>query len=364
MSDLSNALQGKLNSSRKSHVKDPSERQLDLFSSLTDRASPGRKILPLQEKSTSGPPVEPERALPPTSGTPPDVMADVRSVLSESDQARADDGMPENGVARPPLRTGIYHRPRRPAAPPAPALAASPPPRRPSGPRVPPFQRIGDWFAGVEMDRRMVSLVVVLVLLVAIAAFWTACPRNAPAPGTLVDLSEIQLPAPKNEPATEASAPVAAVSPPASAPAPAAVAVATDWKVPGTEATLNGGAVRVRFTDPVFISTDKISIEGMRALKAVAAKLVTLKTPARVIVTGYTDDVPLSKPTPQLQSNADLAAARTQRAIEHLLPLTRANKGLSFEARTGEPSQAPYPNDSSQHRRLNRTVTVQVIPAP
>ena len=38
--------------------------------------------------------------------------------------------------------------------------------------------------------------------------------------------------------------------------------------------------------------------------------------------------------------------------------------GISYEAIAGDPARAPYPNDSTQNRRLNRTVTVQVDLAP
>ena len=102
----------------------------------------------------------------------------------------------------------------------------------------------------------------------------------------------------------------------------------------------------------------------MNALKTVAAKLAALKAGARVLVTGYTDDVPLSAPTAKFKSNADLAAARAQVAVEHLAQFTRANKSVVFEALAGDPAQAPYPNDSPQNRRLNRTVTLQVVTTP
>ena len=51
-------------------------------------------------------------------------------------------------------------------------------------------------------------------------------------------------------------------------------------------------------------------------------------------------------------------------AVEHLSAYARANKRLLFEAATGESARAPYPNDTPANRRLNRTVTVQVHPAP
>jgi flagellar motor protein MotB len=82
-----------------------------------------------------------------------------------------------------------------------------------------------------------------------------------------------------------------------------------------------------------------------------------------VIVTGHTDDIPLSRPTPEFRDNADLAAARAKAAMEHLAHYARANKALTFEMRTGTIADAPYPNDSNRNRRLNRTATVQVMPA-
>ena len=119
----------------------------------------------------------------------------------------------------------------------------------------------------------------------------------------------------------------------------------------------------LRFTDPVFVSADKISIEGMRALKAVAARLVEMKAPARVVVKGHTDSEPLRNPTARFKSNADIAAARAKTAAEHLAQFARANTGLTFEVVAGDPAEAPYPNDTPQNRRLNRTATVQIVPA-
>lgn len=361
MGELTNALQGKLNS-RKSHVKDAPEKQLDLFSSLSDRDAPAPKIVFSKPDAPAARP-EPEWVLP-AGGPPPDVAADVRAVLSESGPARPVEEPGAGGAEKPPLRTGVYHRPQRTTA----SLAPPPPPRAPTAPGIPLGARIRDWFAGVELDRRMVALVLVLCVLVGLIGFWSACPRGEPA--ALADLADapteaVAEPAAPPSPAP-APPPVAAKPAPAAAPAAAGPALAvSDWKIPGaTVLKIDNGGQLVRFDAPVFVSTDRISVEGMRALKAVAAKLAALKSGARVVVTGFTDDVPLSKTTDQFKSNADIAAARAQVAKAHLEQFARANKMLVFEARTGEPAQAPYPNDSPQNRRLNRTATVQVFPAP
>lgn len=353
MSDISKALQGRL--SGKAHIKEQAERQLDLFSSLADRGAAAPKVVP--------PRPEPEMVLPP-SGSPPDVAADVRAALSESSPAHLGEADQPGAAVRPPLVTGIYRRPVRPPA-------AAPLPRPPAAaprPRFSPVRWLRDWFAGVELDRRLVALVVVLIVLVALVAFLSACPRKAPAPETTLDFRDTAAPATAPGPETPPVRPPAA-APAAAAPVLPAAEVAPagrvdEWKIPGTTATRSGNSIRIVFTDPVFVSADNISVEGWAALKALAARLVGLKSGARVLVTGYTDDVPLSKPTDEFKNNAELAAARARVALEHLAQFARANKGLAFEAIAGDPARAPYPNDSSPNRRLNRTVTVQVDLAP
>lgn len=364
MGELTNALQGKLNT-RKGHVKDSTGRQLDLFSSLADREAPSPKLVMAKPDAPAAlPHPEPELVLP-SPGAPPEVAADVRAVLSQSGPVRPVEPDAPAGEAHVQLRTGIYQRPRRPAAPPVPPA----PPRTLTRSRFAWVARLQDWFAGVELDRRLVSLVVVLSLLVALIAFWTAGPRQAPPPaGVSMDVQEPRLdprPAAGNPEVSAMPAPLA--DPVAAAPRPAAAAPpppAASWSIPGTAVVQTGGGVLLRFADPVFVSADRISIEGWAALKAVAAKLVSLESGTRVIVTGHTDNVPLSKPTPQFKNNADLAAARAKAAVEHLSQFARVNKGLAFEARTGSLAEAPYPNDTPQNRKLNRTVTIQVVPAP
>ncbi len=367
MSELSNALQGKLNS-KKSHIKDPaSDRQLDLFSSLSDRSI----TKPRFAKSKSEP--ESQEGTPmvlPPSEMPPDLSSDVRSVLSESSQVRHIDATPQSGEESSPVRTGVYHRPRRAAATQPMDRELPAPSTKPAFSFAPVIQSIRDWFSGVEWDRRMMAIVAALFFLVALIAFWSARPeRTDEGNDTVVNLNEVQ-PVEDVPPVEPVTMPMLPPPPPVATPAPPPATASVvelpvvNWKIPGTVATQNGGAILLRFEDPVFVSAANISIEGMRALKAVAAKLVAMKISGRVLVTGYTDDVPLTKPTVQFTSNEDIAAARGKVAAEHLAQFSRANKGLVFEAKAGPTSQAPYPNDTPQNRRLNRTATVQVIPAP
>ncbi len=365
MGKLRNALEGRKSQAGLSKKK--GELQLDLFMSLSDRSGGGAERPPVDIKApdpkerTRRP--EPELVLP-VSSRPPDVAADVRAALSDGDapRTRAAGSPAAQEPGLPP--TGIYRRPvrRRPEAPPS--AGPAPPPSR-----LPMWTWIRDWFQGVELDRRILAGVGVLLVLVAILAFWTACPRGSP-PGTVVDLREIHRDLEQARQADEppvAVAPAAAVPGPTPSPAapptagPAPALNPADWKIAGAEVSAIEGGLSIRFAAPVFASADLISPEGMNGLRAVARKLVEMKSGARVIVTGHTDDVPISRPTPQFGSNADLAAARAKAAREHLEHYARANRNLAFEERAGAEKDAPYPNDSPRNRRLNRTATIRVL---
>ena len=365
MGRLTNALQGRLNADAKagkSRRKGGDDLQLDLFLSLKDRADerpgPPPVTLPKPEPGLmSDDPRDIEVVLPP-AGEPVDVVAEVRAALSESDGGG---GLPsgEAAEAKPVLKTGIYRRPRMRLAPP-PKKTRS---RWLSGmPLRRAWDGLRDWLADAELSWPVVAGVAALIVLVALLAFWSARPGK-PEPGTTVDLREIELFALAESKGEGKSPGEPAKSPAKTATEAAPKPVAADWKVAGAEVTVAGGVYRVKFTEPVFVSANYLSAGGIKGLKALAAKLVTMKAGARVVVVGHTDDVPLSRPTEQYRNNQELAALRAEAAREYLNHYARANRALTYETRAGALSDAPYPNDSSQNRRLNRTVTVEIHPA-
>jgi flagellar motor protein MotB len=179
------------------------------------------------------------------------------------------------------------------------------------------------------------------------------------------------MPAPEQQPVLQDSPATAAIvpeTPLASTPVPAASGTAgvpaTGLRIPGATVTLSGdGAWLVRYDAAVFVSADKISVEGMKALKATAAALLKLADGATITIYGHTDDIP---PPPDalgpFRTNADLANARAKVVQDHLTVFCKRQSRYAFEMAAPGTVPAPYPNDTDAHRRLNRTVTLRIVP--
>ncbi len=175
-------------------------------------------------------------------------------------------------------------------------------------------------------------------------------------------------PPPPPPPPALPTAPSAPTPPPtatATATAPTPGTPAKGLRIPGATVTLTGdGAWRVQYTDAVFVSSDKISIEGMKALKATAAALLKLPGDVTITIHGHTDDIP---PPPDAtgpyRTNADLATARATVAQEHLTVFCKRQSRFTFQVAPPSSAPAPYPNDTPAHRRLNRTITLRILPS-
>lgn len=97
------------------------------------------------------------------------------------------------------------------------------------------------------------------------------------------------------------------------------------------------------------VSFDPVLSEIAQALKG---------TKDQIVVTGYTDDVPIS--SPRFRSNWDLSAAR---AVTVLTSLIRAGINPQRMAARGMGENNPIvPNDSPAHRAENRRVEIAVVP--
>jgi chemotaxis protein MotB len=105
-----------------------------------------------------------------------------------------------------------------------------------------------------------------------------------------------------------------------------------------------------RFFDPAQAS---LRPDSLPVLDAVAAELVPLGRPIRV--EGHTDDTPIGNS--RLRSNWELSAARAASVVEYLEQAHHAPANLLVAA--GHGGAAPLaPNDSKEHRELNRRVEI------
>lgn len=401
---------------RKGRLLSNSAGQLDLFASLAARRAEDETTpahAPAQKPPAPAPrpneaPEEPEWNSP--AGDPPEVAADVRALfLEEIDRQNEGDVVtPRHG--KPPLITGIYRKPRPTESaplvmpltsphradeapshrPPAthPAAAdrrrAAAPPRysstSSSGGLTGIFRHLwracAEYFEGVELNRLGVGMVLLAVVLVALLAWWTAGKPEAaldPAQNEMASTETSSTPTTPTEdpppppapPAQTAASGVAAPTPPPT-PAPATPElIASDFAVAGAVVTsATDGGWNIRYEEAVFVSTDRISPAGMRALKATAARLLKCTGNLTITVFGHTDDIPLSSPTGAFRDNHELAAARAKTAIDHLKAFCKHAARFTFAQAEPGTQPAPYPNDSDAHRRMNRTITLRVEPKP
>ena len=293
------------------------------------------------------------------------------------------EGTPMAGRPLPP--TGMFHKPDPDAGTGAEGGGGEPPMGGGEGglewddeeedESIPLSMRLRAWWAGLGAGVKAGAGVAVLFVLVAAAAVGsvrcggpadvrpgpaepaqsgeeaddvefaaTETPAEVPSEaGTMADVSsQVQ----------ENQSVVVETQPPPAAALP-------EWKVAGFKVTAQADGYFLVFEQPAFESVDYISKSGMAAIKVLAAKLKGLKEGGRVEVTGYTDNVPMSKPTERFASNADIARARGAVVAEHLKVFAK-NSGLEFSSKGGDEQAAPYPNDTPANRRLNRTATIFV----
>ena len=121
------------------------------------------------------------------------------------------------------------------------------------------------------------------------------------------------------------------------------------------------GKMTVKLKDKVLFSSASASLnkQGRAALDAVAAAFKDLKG-KNVVVSGYTDDVPISAKS-GFADNWALSSARAVNVVRYL-----QSKGVA-PAMLGAAGFAEYrplaPNDSSANRSQNRRIEIALTPA-
>ena len=138
----------------------------------------------------------------------------------------------------------------------------------------------------------------------------------------------------------------------------------TDTTAPVPEITIEGirivsrnhDGVSLRFEEGIFSSLDTLSTEGRQLLDALARQLPRDLAGWQLVIEGHTDDIPL-RSTTRFANNEALGLARAEAVQRHLNQRARF-PSEAITARAG--TTAPYPNDSSENRVRNRTVTIQL----
>lgn len=100
--------------------------------------------------------------------------------------------------------------------------------------------------------------------------------------------------------------------------------------------------------------SDKIKPEFLPMLKKIADELAGGRD--TVLVTGHTDDRPII--SARFPSNWHLSTARAKNVADMLLATADLNGRLRFEGRAD--GEALVPNDSAEHRALNRRVDIMI----
>ena len=214
----------------------------------------------------------------------------------------------------------------------------------------------------------ILALGVVMTLAAALAIMRTAsggCQKSRP-----VDESRLPPSGPAAGTGEDGDGPVVSQGPRESAPPGPAGSSATTapdarasaWpsiQIEGLRAAVSGNSLAIRFEDGAFASLTTLTPEATARLKTLAAQLRPLTGRFRIVVEGHTDDSAM-RPTAGFADNKALAAARAEAVAGFL----RREGGLPASADTAAstPGAPPYPNDTPENRRRNRTAVLKLVP--
>lgn len=121
---------------------------------------------------------------------------------------------------------------------------------------------------------------------------------------------------------------------------------------------LEGGKIQIQAQFLFPINGADLTQEGVGVIKGISKGLLEAMDSTDVImVSGFTDDTPIKSTT---YTNWNLSTERAVNVVKTLIKEGFPPERL-FAAGFGE-HQPKYPNDSEEHRRLNRRVEIGVTP--
>jgi flagellar motor protein MotB len=111
--------------------------------------------------------------------------------------------------------------------------------------------------------------------------------------------------------------------------------------------------LRITFDEGAFARMTTLSDKAIEQLKSIVKQLAPNQAGYRLVVEGHTDNIPM-RATSAFADNAALAAARGETGAAFL-----KEAGVQAIAATN-PGPAPYPNDTADGRRRNRTLVIKL----
>jgi outer membrane protein OmpA-like peptidoglycan-associated protein len=239
--------------------------------------------------------------------------------------------------------------------PPVPPAPARPPPAVQPAPR----------------PSRAVPLLSALCALLAVLLAWSLWHQltnvaSAPVSRSVervqpqVRLADADVPPVTPVPVEADAVTVEPLAAPAPAPAPMdPLAWVEGASVPGARIIRQGAAAQIVFDEALFSRRAELREEAGPLLQAVAKLLAPHAAAIRLDVAGHTDSDPVTPGGPY-RDNAALGLARAAAAADVLRAQAALPAGrLTVSSPGGE--QAPYPNDTPENKRRNRTVTMRVF---
>lgn len=121
---------------------------------------------------------------------------------------------------------------------------------------------------------------------------------------------------------------------------------------------LEGGKIQIQASFLFPLNGADLTPEGVGVIRGISKGLLeALDTTDVIMVSGFTDDTPVKSKT---YTNWNLSTERAVNVVKTLIKEGFPPERL-FAAGFGE-HQPKYPNDSEEHRRLNRRVEIGVTP--
>ncbi|OXS78091.1 flagellar motor protein MotB [Domibacillus enclensis] len=126
------------------------------------------------------------------------------------------------------------------------------------------------------------------------------------------------------------------------------------------ETTLNGEGLLLRIRDNVLFNSGESDIQPAQLQSAQdIAKLLIMDIPRSIIISGHTDNVPIS--TAQFDSNWELSAMRAVNFMKEILKNDQLDPRL-FSAKGYGEYQPIASNDTPSGRAQNRRVEILILP--